>query len=166
MTGFGGRDVALLALCVVAVYTDVTTGKIKNWLTFPMIVAGVLFSPWWAPSAADGLLGLLAAFVPGVLFWRVIPALKPGDVKMLLAAGALLGPQAAIRAVLLSAILFLPVGLTVLVLRGRLGNFVRIVRGYFRDPSKQDPNATLILPAPVIAVGIVAARLQSRPKLW
>ena len=85
---------------------------------------------------------------------------------MLLAARAPVGPQAAIRAVRLTAIFFLPVGLTVPVLRGRLGNFVRIVRGYFRDPSKQDPNATLIIHAPVIAAGIVAARLQTWPKLW
>lgn len=160
------RDLVLAALCAVAVYTDLRTGKIKNWLTFPVMIAGIALAPvcpgpWWG-----GLAGLGAAFLGGVVFWKVIPALKPGDVKMLMAAGALMGPQGALRAILLSAILFFPVGLAVLILRGRLGNFFRIARGYFRDPTKQDPNATLIVHAPVIAAAIVVARLQSWPKLW
>jgi Flp pilus assembly protein protease CpaA len=160
------RDLVLAALCAVAVYTDVTSGKIKNWLTFPVMVAGVVLAPLCSAHPFEGLLGLAAATAVGILFWRGIPALKPGDVKMLMAAGALLGPQGAIRAILLSAILFLPVGLVVLTIRGRLGNFLRIARGYLKDPTKRDPDATTIIHAPVIAAGIVAARLLAWPKLW
>ena len=160
------RDVVLALLCVVSVYTDVTTGKIKNWLTFPVMAAGVALAPLAAPNWWEGAAGLGCAFAVGVLFWKVLPALKPGDVKMLMAAGSLLGPQAAIRAILLSAILFFPVGIAVLVARGRVRNFFRVARNYIREPGKQDPDTTVIIHAPVIAAGIVLARLQSWPELW
>ncbi len=160
------RDIALVGLCVIAVYTDVTAGKIKNWLTFPMMAFGIVLSPmvgnpWW-----EGAVGLVAALAVGVVFWRVIPALKAGDVKMLMAAGSLLGPQGGIRAILLSALLFFPVGVVFLIARGRMKNFFRVAGGFFKNPTKRDSNTTLMIHAPVIAAAIALARLQSWPELW
>lgn len=154
-------DVLLGVLCVVAIVTDWRERKIKNWLTFPTMLAGV---GWWAVAGAQawgGAAGLLLAFVVAVPFWWYLPALKAGDVKMLMAGGALLGPEPAARAVLLTLLLGLPAGLVVLAVMGRLGRFVRFV---LRQEKTIEP--TVVMHAPVVAAGLVLARVQGFPELW
>jgi prepilin peptidase CpaA len=151
------RDVALVVLMAVACWTDVRTRKIKNWLTFPTMLLGIalaLFSavPW---AGVAGLFLCLAVCVP---LWRIGPVLSAGDVKMLMAAGALLGPEHGVRAVLFTVALGLPAGLVALAVAGRLGGIGQVLRG------RAAP--TMLWHAPVVSAGILAAWLQPWPNLW
>ena len=156
----GPPDLALALLIGGAVYTDWTTRKIRNVLTFPVMALGIALAPFTQPHAYDGLLGLLAAMVLAIPAWRFGRALHAGDVKMLMAAGALLGPEAALRAVLFTYLLGFPAGLAVLAYKGRLNNLYRL----FIKREKVEP--TEVIHAPVVALGILAARLQPWPELW
>ncbi|MBM4366607.1 MAG: prepilin peptidase [Deltaproteobacteria bacterium] len=153
-------DVALAVLIAGAVYTDITTKKIRNVHTFPVMALGIAMAPYTQPRWFDGALGLLAAMALAIPAWRLGRALHAGDVKMLMAAGALLGPEAAIRAVLFTYIIGFPAGIAVLAYRGRLGNLYRM----FVKREKVEP--TEAIHAPVVAAGILVARLQPWPNLW
>ncbi len=157
---FDARDLVLAVLILGAVYTDWTTRKIRNVLTFPVMGLGVAIAPLLAPSPYDGVTGLLVAMIAAIPAWRLGRALHAGDVKMLMAAGALLGPEGALRAVLFTYILGFPAGLAVLALRGKLGNLYRL----FIKREKVEP--TEVIHAPVVAAGILVARLQPWPDLW
>lgn len=64
------RNGLMLVLLAVACFTDITTGKIRNWLTFPTMLVGVLVSAAVAPHVWDGALGLLCGFAGGVVLWK------------------------------------------------------------------------------------------------
>lgn len=145
-------DAVLALTLAIAMYTDLTTGKIKNWLTFPVMAAGALTATlaghawWW------GLAGMGAALVvswPGYVFGR---ALHAGDVKLLMAAGTLIGPNAALYAVLFSYALGLPAGILGLAAKGKLQNLQKMV---MRQPFEP----TRMVYGVVVSLAIVIARL-------
>jgi Flp pilus assembly protein protease CpaA len=110
---------------------------------------------WWQ-GVAGVAVALLLAF-PG---WRFGGAMRAGDVKLLLAAGGLLGLQGSIRAVAFVYVLALPFGIAVLAVRGRLSRLWAFwVRGERDEPTK-------VAFAPVIALAVLLARLQPWPELW
>lgn len=157
---FGPPDVVLGALLLGASYTDLRTGKIKNVLTFPVMLCGVLMSPLFGAHWYDGALGLLTGLAAGVVLWKFGGAYHPGDVKLVMAAGALLDPETILRAMLVGLVLNFPVAIAVLAARGRIGHFVRFwVKGERKE-------TTRMVFGPVIAVGVVLARVQSWPNLW
>lgn len=156
---FGPSDVVLAALLLGASYTDVRTGKIKNVLTFPVMLFGVLMAPMFGVHWYDGVLGLLTGFAIGVVLWKFGNAYHPGDVKLVMAAGALLDPETVLRGVLIGLVLNFPVALVVLIARGRLGHFFRF---WLKGDRKE---TTRMVFGPVIAAGIVLARVQPFPNL-
>lgn len=92
----------VVALVVIAMAYDLHTRRIPNWLVAAALIIalpvqvlanGMPIGPlWWIAGALTG--GLL--FVPGYLM-RMLGA---GDVKLMAAVGALLGPRCALEAVL------------------------------------------------------------------
>ncbi len=155
----GPVDGILLALLIAACTTDLRSRRIPNALTFPILGLGVLMAPlhlsWW-----EGLAGALVAFGLAVPGWRFGGAMRAGDVKLLMAAGALLGVQGSLRATVFTYLLALPFGLVVLAVKGRLSNLWNVwVKGE-RD------QLTLVAFAPVIAFAVAMARLQPWPVLW
>jgi prepilin peptidase CpaA len=153
------NDVVLGALLVAACITDVREQKIRNIHTFPAIVAGLVASPFFLPAWWTGLAGFIVAFALAVPGWRFGGAIRAGDVKLLLAVGALTGPEVGARAVLWSYALAFPFGLAVLLARGRLGRLWRFwVKGERSDP-------TLVAYGPVIAVATLLARFWDWPDL-
>jgi Flp pilus assembly protein protease CpaA len=148
VTPLGPPDVVLAALLVGASYTDVRTGKIKNVLTFPPMFG----AHWW-----DGAAGLATGLGIGVLLWKFGGAYHPGDVKLVMAAGALLDPETILRGIVLGLLLNVPVALWVLVARGRLGHFFRF---WLKGERKE---TTRMVFGPVIAAGVALARLQPWP---
>lgn len=160
MAPFTPPDVVLAVLLAGAMWTDWKSGKIKNVLTFPVMVTGVLMAPLFAPHFYDGALGLLAAFAAGVLLWKFGGAYHPGDVKLVMAAGALVGPEMILRAILLGLLINFPVGLIMLIAKGRLKNFFR-----FWLKGEREVTTKMIF-ALVISAGVLAARLQPWPNLW
>jgi Flp pilus assembly protein protease CpaA len=157
---FSPPDVVLAALLLGSMWTDWREGKIRNVLTFPVMITGVLMAPLFAPHFYDGLLGLLAGFAISVPLWRFGGAFRPGDVKLVMAAGSLVGPEAVLRGVLLALALNLPVGLLVMALRGRLGHLYRFwVKGERKE-------TTTMIFGIVISAGLFLARIQAWPNLW
>jgi prepilin peptidase CpaA len=94
------------AIAVVATVTDVRTGKVYNWLTAPATIAGVLLSV--ALLGVEGLKLSLIGIALGMAVWFVQPLLgKPfggGDVKLMIAVGALTGYVFLGKVILLSCI--------------------------------------------------------------
>ena len=96
-----------ILVVAVAVYTDVRWGKILNALTMPGIVLGLLLN-----SVRDGTAGLLLSiagiglglglFVLSCFFGRIIGG---GDIKLLMAVGALQGPSFLLWALCYAAII-------------------------------------------------------------
>lgn len=112
----------VLTLVVIAMAFDLHTRRIPNWLVAIALIAalpiqivanGLPLGPlWWIAGALTG--GLL--LMPGYL----IRMLGAGDVKLMAAVGALLGPRAALEAVLITMAVGGALSLVVLMQKHRL----------------------------------------------
>jgi prepilin peptidase CpaA len=83
----------LTALLLWAAVEDLRTRRIRNWLTFSLLLSGTAqsFLPGRTVSPGAAALGALAGFgLPFVLF--AIGALGGGDVKLMAGLGAWVGP--------------------------------------------------------------------------
>jgi len=107
-----------------AVVIDVRTRRIPNWLTgaivgggFGLAFGGGGVTPW---QATLGVLVGLALMLPG----HVIGATGAGDVKLMAAIGAFLGPGLVFRAFLYSALAGGVLAIAVALRRGRLADTV------------------------------------------
>jgi len=161
-------DLVVVGVLAVAVYTDLRTQKIPNVLTFGGMALALVVHPLLAffqvgadaafPAFLNSLLGILAAFVPGFLFWNLGGALKAGDAKLLMAIGAILGPFEVLRVFVLVLIVQIPVGIFQLWRAGRLRSLLRVVKaGVFRQADGPKP---MVAPfASVIAAGYVLSRI-------
>jgi len=85
--------IAILVVSLAA-FLDVRTRRIPNWLTLGLVIIGVALNLWRA-----GLMGAELALAGTVLgFLMLLPfyalgGIGAGDVKLLAAVGALLGPE-------------------------------------------------------------------------
>jgi prepilin peptidase CpaA len=129
---------------VVAAGTDVWRFKVYNALTFPALLGGLAASAWfggWAGLATSGL-GALAGFGLLVAFFAM-GGVGAGDVKLLTALGAWLGPALTVQVFLASAIAAGLYALALAVLYGGLAATVvdllflthRIRRGEIAAPA-------------------------------
>jgi prepilin peptidase CpaA len=160
--------VVVLGLLAVAVYTDTRWRKVPNLLTFGVMAVALVVQPLLAwhqgglgavgPAFLTALLGILAAFVPGFLFWNLGGAMKAGDAKLFMAMGGILGPFEVLRVFGIVLIVQIPVAIFQLWRAGRLRSLFRVVKaGIFRKPDGPPP---MVLPfAWVIAVGYVLSVL-------
>lgn len=96
--------ITLIMIFAAAVY-DIRYGRIPNWMTFPAIVAGLTYHT--ATAGVPGLMSSLAGTATGFSVFIVFYALGgmgAGDVKLMAAVGALLGPRETLYAALFTAI--------------------------------------------------------------
>ncbi len=150
-------DVLLAALLGVAVYTDVRTSRIPNALTFTGMAVGIVLQALHG-DFLSGILGIVATFLPGFVFWRLGRAWGAGDVKLLMAAGALLGPWEGLRLVAFVIVVSIPFSLWKLWRSGRLVSFFRVLKaGLQKDAEGPQPASTPF--AVAIAVAWIAFRL-------
>jgi prepilin peptidase CpaA len=108
------RWILLVVLCVCAV-TDVTRGKIYNWVTYPAALAvaiGLALQQWWTPDSAatmglsfwQSLVGGAACFLVMFVLWNV-GAMGGGDVKLATVMGLYLGLPLAMTVLMLALVL-------------------------------------------------------------
>lgn len=110
----------------IAVLTDLTTQRIPNWLTLALAVACLGLQSWagqWEGLllATEGLLVGLLCFLPFYLFG----AMGAGDVKLLAAVGAGLGPSTVFVSALMTVIAGGLIALVYIGLRGGIGAMFR-----------------------------------------
>jgi prepilin peptidase CpaA len=111
-----------LAVAVVAAVTDIRKGKVYNWLTAPAVVVGVGLT--FLLSGPPGLKYSLFGIAVGLAVWFLQPLIgKPlggGDVKLLIAVGALTGHLLLLRILLLSCVWAGLIAVVVAIARGKL----------------------------------------------
>jgi prepilin peptidase CpaA len=93
-----------LAVLTVATFTDLRSRRIPNWLVLPFMAAGLivpaLFTGW------QGFFQSLEGFGLGALiygFLSVMGGMGMGDVKLVAAIGAWVGPKQLLFAILITA---------------------------------------------------------------
>ena len=112
--------VAVLAASY-ALVTDVRSRRVPNWLTAGSFVAGValnllVYGPQGALSALGGGALGFALLIP----FYLMGVMGAGDVKLLAACGALLGPQSLLSVATAGALVGGLMSLMILARRGRL----------------------------------------------
>jgi Flp pilus assembly protein protease CpaA len=105
---FGMHSIAwwpTVIVLAVATYTDLRSRRIPNWLVLPFLVIGIGVSVWmhgW-PGLAKSLEGMaLGAVLYGVLF--AMGGMGMGDVKLVAAIGAWIGPDQLIFSIVLTGL--------------------------------------------------------------
>jgi prepilin peptidase CpaA len=153
-------QIAVLALGLgAAVFTDVRTRRIPNWLTGAIVGAafGLAFGggPVTPMRALLGLVVGLALMLPG----HVIGATGAGDVKLMAAVGAVVGPDVIFRAFLYSAVAGGVLAVVVALRRGRLGTTLQATTNLVTQPVhakraiEASDRANRFAYGPAIAVG-------------
>lgn len=153
-------QIAVLALGLgAAVFTDVRTRRIPNWLTGAIGGAafGLAFGggPVTPMRALLGLVVGLALMLPG----HIIGATGAGDVKLMAAVGAVVGPDVIFRAFLYSAVAGGVLAVVVAVRRGRLGTTLKATTNLVTQPVhakraiEASDRANRFAYGPAIAVG-------------
>jgi prepilin peptidase CpaA len=111
----------LVAMLVIAAAIDLRQRRIPNWVTLPLLLAGLAQS--WMPGAtvipSASCLGLLAGGVISLPMF-VLGVRGGGDVKLLAAVGAWLGPKGALLVYLAGAVAGMVLVLAQCVVQGRL----------------------------------------------
>lgn len=119
--------VVLAAGLCAAVFTDVRSRRIPNWLTGSMMVAGIALG-WSGISAvtpgqaALGIIAGLLLMMPG----HIIGATGAGDVKLMAAVGAFVGPPLVLNAFLGTA---LAGGIFAVAVAARRGRLIATIEG-------------------------------------
>lgn len=118
---------------LVAAVTDFRERKVYNWLTYPMVVVGLLLH-----TIAFGLSGFLIGFLTALAVLVVGLLILPfrwfggGDIKLLIAIGATLGPTALFEIFFYALLVGCGMGFGLALFGGyfrslfrRLGRFIR-----------------------------------------
>jgi prepilin peptidase CpaA len=163
------RNVCLLAMSVICVYTDLARGKLYNSVTLSAIAAGLAFA-WLLDSAGPGLPNLQAALLGAALGGGVmlvawlVGSMGAGDVKMMAAVGVLAGSwRFTLLALMYAALVGAAIGIGVLIWQGRLWEGVKgSLKALVTLKPRKDPGRPpLTIPYGVaIGIGVVWAWME------
>jgi len=174
-------QVLLLAslLCLVAAVWDLRTGQIPNWLTLGSLLLGPIAQVALSHLAYPGvsLLLFLATSLLGIVFSALVPfllwkknALGGGDLKLLVAVGALLGPMLGLQVQLYSFLIALIIAPAQLAYRGKLLGTLKNAGSLLLNPLRQKSRRIELPPAalsefrfgPAIFLAAVASVVTTR----
>ncbi len=113
--------IGVCIVVLVAAATDIWRRKIYNWLTFPAILLALTYHALTGGFA--GLLHSLLGFLAGLglmLIPHLLGKMGAGDVKLMAAVGAALGPAHVFWAVILASLAGGIYALAVLIIRSGL----------------------------------------------
>ncbi len=156
----------LLTLLGTAIYTDIRFGRIYNTLTFPAMAAGILLGA--VSNGIAGLLDCLAGLGLVLVLYLVFAprtGIGGGDIKLMMAVGALLGFELALWAMLYSAVAGGVLALTVMagrrtVLSGTRNLLYSLWNGIGLRGKTDNSTVAMGVPfrySPAIALGTVLA---------
>jgi prepilin peptidase CpaA len=116
----------LLLILAAATAMDIHGRRIPNWLTLGLAAGGLAVScgPWGAVDPLWSFLGLLTGFIL-LFFLFALGAVGGGDVKLLAAVGAWVGPAGVIAIFCVAAISGMFIVLGQALWQGRLGVLLR-----------------------------------------
>jgi len=165
----GFPEIAISVMAIVSLYTDLSTQRVPNLLTFGGMALGVAWGlsqgSWLASLGGIGV--AFACMFPGWMFAR---AVRAGDAKLLMAFGALLGPEDIFRACALTYVLNLPFGLVVLAAKGRLGNIPRVIRASYGKVTGQavvaEPMEVTVVPFVPVVVAATLLAMHTEVLRW
>ncbi|MBV9598815.1 MAG: prepilin peptidase [Chloroflexi bacterium] len=110
-----------LSAASLAALTDVSSRRIPNWLTLGTFLLGVLLNTWLrgVDGAASSLIGTILGI--GLLLpFYALGGIGAGDVKLVGALGAVLGPQALVSVAVYGALAGGAMSLFILYRNGRI----------------------------------------------
>jgi prepilin peptidase CpaA len=118
--------VPMLGLLTWAAVVDLRARRIPNWLTASMALAGLAQSWSWAHTVTPGqsMLGFLTGFGLTFVFFG-IGAMGGGDVKLMAALGAWLGPMPTLVVFAAAAVIGMAFVVAQAAVQGRLGSLFR-----------------------------------------
>jgi len=160
--------IAAIALGI-ASYTDLRWGKIWNWLTGPLMLAGLLLHTTIGQGWLYGVAGLGVAFALHFVLW-IANVERAGDAKLAMGLGALLGWHFAVELTVWTLLLLFPIGIIVLVVRGRVRNLVAVFHHLAAKAQGVDvtkpPPLTFMAFGPTMAVAAILSRYTEWLPLW
>ena len=117
-------SIAIVLIGAIASGTDVWRGRIYNWLTFPAMLSGLVFSFWQSGFRGLGL-SLVAVALGFLLYgWMFFfKAMGAGDVKLLMAFGAWGGIRFTGEVALLGVLVGGAMALVFLAFQGQIVEF-------------------------------------------
>jgi prepilin peptidase CpaA len=127
------RHCILFALLIAAVYTDLTRGKIYNWCTLGGMIAGLLIGyalgglwDWGVGGPGLGSSLLAMGMVLLAFAWPYMKGgIAAGDVKLMLAVGAICGLRTGAYALFFSSLVGALMVTAIFLWRGRLWDGVK-----------------------------------------
>lgn len=156
-----------LVVLLVACFTDLRSRRIPNWLVLPYLPAGIAVSAWQGGWHGVGmsLMGVLVGLLGYGVFY-LMGGMGAGDVKLVAAVGAWIGPMQLLMALLVASLAGGVMALLWAIAGGFVGELFsgtgELAAGLFRRKGQLDPEMTLANPkrrkmpyAPAIAVGVV-----------
>lgn len=155
----------MLAVLTVAVATDVRCGKIRNWLTLPVIgigpVLGLAQGGWQKASPSLAGIGVMVLVAAVLMTFHMVGG---GDAKLLVAVGSLLGLPLVTGVLLFTGLAGGVLAMLMLIRKlgpiGGLGQLIRTlfpVTGVLMSRSNSKAGSIKLPYSIAIAAGTVAA---------
>ena len=168
--------ILVAAIVLVAAATDIRSRRIPNWLTLSGVVAGLLLNTvlFGLPGLRNSLSGMGLGFAAYFVLY-CLRAMGAGDLKLMAAVGAIIGPGHWVSVFMASALAGGVFALALIVWKGRMREtlwnsfFIAQELVHFRAPYKRhehlsvrDPRALNMPHGVAIAAGTMACLLFAR----
>src|SRR5262245_49416845 len=152
--------VLLTAVAAVGAVWDVRTGRVPNTLTYTAVLAGLALNALLPAPAGLGLgaaaLGILVAAGPLFLVY-LAGGLGGGDVKLMAAVGAFLGPRDSAYALLYACVAGAVLSIAVILWKEGIGGAWLRFPSFFRRRKAQDADLPRLRFPFAVAVLVAAA---------